>query len=759
MCNQIHLSHQDTNIYFHPDQSAKNLTVPIAISTIIMYITQSSNFLCLFFFTIMNCIFRARFRKILVPIFTLAVFTHLLPVGLYGQDPPPGIDRATREIDRPIREEVEERLRPSIVPDPVEEEEPEPEPVGPTFLLRGINLEGVVSFETQDFDHVLERFIGRRISIETLQIITSAIEREYLARGIIAGCFVPPQDVEDGIVTLEVVEARLGQLRINEHGRFYDPARIHYYWDIAPGEVLRYDKMSKSAQLMNKTPDRTVSITLHAGELPGTTDVIMDVDTRFPVHVFGSFDREGAVSTGRKRTGLGIRHNNFLWIDDSLMMGSTFGNDFTSMYLYHLVPITPFGTSIMYGYSDSKSAPKKEFERFVIKSESQNYSFFIKQDVYRGDEYRGEVSIGVDAIDRTTRSLGGFGTLSRDRLRVMRLKSTLTHRFPGAVTSITPELSQGLNWLGARRKNRFSSRQASNTFTKFNFDIRHQRLFPMNLQAALNVRSQWAGEKLVSTEQLALGGINSVRGYPSQDYMADSGIVTNLELIFPAYLVPEDLKIPYESQTVRESLSPFLFFDWGWGTKRGNIQGEKHLSYLSGAGMGLRIRMFNQASLQLAWGFPLGIADKPSSESADSRFHISLNFEDQFHEEFRRITKIAEEERVRRLASRLVDSELNRAGSPLRKKVYGTFLMARQAEENGDLEMASTLYARFLRMSRHLEEQAINYVLTAFDREKALKAMDREARQAYNSGDLEQAKSLWENIRDKAELKPLVLRV
>ena len=47
--------------------------------------------------------------------------------------------------------------------------------------------------------------------------------------------------------------------------------------------------MSKSIQLMNKNADRDVSATLHAGKKPGTTDVLLDVKTRFPIHFFGSF--------------------------------------------------------------------------------------------------------------------------------------------------------------------------------------------------------------------------------------------------------------------------------------------------------------------------------------------------------------------------------------------------------------------------------------------------------------------------------------
>ncbi len=650
-------------------------------------------------------------------------------------------------------------MAPKLKAPALKEEKPSASSKGPKFLVKNIKLEGTSTFPPEDFLPITQKFTGRELSIDDLKIVSSAIEREYLKRGIIAGCFLPPQDVKDGMVTLRVVEARFGKLKINEHGRFFDPERINYYWNIKPGEVLRYDKMSKSSQMMNKNPDRTVGITLSAGELPGTTDVLMDVKTRFPVHIFGSFDREGSVPTGRIRTGLGVRHNNLLRIDDSFMAGTTFGQDFMSWYMYHLVPITPFGTSIMYGYSDSRSSPKKEFERYVIKSESQNYSAYIKQDVYRKDEYRGEVSVGVDANDKTSKSLSTTGTMSRERLRILRLKSTLIHRFPGAITSIAPQLSQGLNWLGARRKNPFSSRDTNNTFAKFNFDIRHRRQFPMNLQAVFNLRSQWAGEKLASQEQFGMGGINSVRGYPSQDYMADDGVVTNFELILPSFWIPEEWKIPYESSALRDNVAAFLFWDWGWGKKRGDIQGERHLNYMSGAGLGLRIKMFNQASLQLAWGFPLPFADKPITESSNSRFHISLDFEDQFYDEFIRISGMAEEERINRLALRLIDAELNRTGSALRTKVYGTLLMAQRAEKSGDLVLAGSLYTDLLRLGRNIETQAVEYVKMVFRSEKELRELDKKASEALSRGEVEIAKSLWEELISRASMTPLVLDI
>ncbi|MFC1644060.1 ShlB/FhaC/HecB family hemolysin secretion/activation protein, partial [Candidatus Omnitrophota bacterium] len=465
----------------------------------------------------------------IITILCIAVYAAHYPAA-YGQLPPESaVDSATRDVDRDIREKAEEKLITPPKKGPKIEEEPEEKvPEGPKFFIKKINLIGTVSVSPEEFQPIIDKYENKEVSVGELNILAKEIERDYLRKGIIAACFLPPQEVKDGEVTLQAVEAKMGALQIRQDSKLFDDDILRRYWTIKPGEVLRYDKMSRSVQLMNKNPDRDVNATLHAGKEPETTDVLLNVTTHFPIHLTASFDREGSVSTGRERTGLGIRHNNFLFVDDTLIIGGTFGKAFTSTYFYHSIPITNCGTTLMYGYSDSKAQPKKEFERFAINSRAQNSSVYMYQDIYKGADYMGEVSMGLDAKDKVVTTVDG--TSNRDRFRIISFKSNLIHRYPGCITYINPQLSQGLNFLGARSKNPLSSRGADSTFTKFNLGITHKRALPLNLQASLKFKCQWASEKLASQEEFYMGGIDSVRGYTSGEYLADNAIQTNFEL-------------------------------------------------------------------------------------------------------------------------------------------------------------------------------------------------------------------------------------
>jgi len=697
-------------------------------------------------------------RRFCLIIFFLALSAAFCP-GAYGQLPPESaVDRATREVDRPIREEAEEKLMavPKKIPK-VKEGEEEKVPEGPKFFVKKINLVGTVSVSPDEFKPIIEKYENKDNSLGELNILAREIEREYLRKGIIAACFIPPQDVKEGVVTLRVVEAKMGALQIKDHN-FFDKEWLAQYWTIKPGEVLRYDKMSRSVQLMNKNPDRDVNATLHAGKKPETTDVLLNVKTRFPIHVFYSLDREGAVSTGRLRHGFGVRDNNFLFVDDTLLVGGTIGKDFSGYYAYHSIPISNFGTSVMYGYSSSKSQPKKEFTGFGIRSHSENTSCYVHQDLYKKAEYVGEVSLGMDANDKTT--VSNSGTLTRDRFRIARIKSTLIHRYPGCITYMTPEFSQGLHILGARSKNPLSSRNggADDNFSKIRLSIRHKRALPLNLQASLDFQCQHCSEKLASQEQFSLGGIDSVRGYPSQDYMADSGFLSRCELQIPSFWIPDNIKIPYAPQPLKKSVTGLIFFDQGYGERRGAIRGQERASvYYVGIGAGLRIRLFNQALLRLEWGFPVG--DRPITEAENSRLHFSLNFEDRFPEEFERISNIIHEDSIKNLAWKLLNDEMRRPESALGKKMYAYLSQARTDEEKGNFEKAKLYYEKIRNTGNSLYAQSEKYVRDCFEQEKKLKKYSETAMKYYEEGKIEKAKELWGKIEKEAKVKPLVLEL
>jgi len=666
------------------------------------------------------------------------------------------VERATREVDRLGRdeEEIEKRMRRAPTkPAEIKIERAPAAKEGKTFFIKKINLAGTESFPPEEFAPLIEKYENKEVSLLDLDILAKDIEQAYLERGIIAAVFVSPQEIKDQTITLQVVEAKMGALETQKQ-KYFNKDRLSYYWRIKPGEVLHYDKLSKNIKMMNKNPDREVKSTLVAGKKPGTTDVALSAKTNFPIHFTSSFDKEGITSSGKSRIGLGLRDNNLLGLDDMLLAGYTFGSEFSGMYAYHNIPISPFGTALIYGYSYSRSTPAKEYTPFAIDSQARNASVSLYQDLYKKDNYLGEVYLTFDAKDKTITM--NTGTYNRDRLRIVRLGGNLVLRDMSSVTYLSPEVSQGVEAFGAMPENNsLASRGGKPSFNKFLIGVQHKRNLPFDLQANLKVKAQYAHQKLTPQEEFGLGGINTVRGYPADDYLGDRAVLTNAELLIPAFFIPASWRLPYAQDSIKEQTTLVAFIDYGRGSRIQPADSDKKTKNLLGMGGGLRFNVFNQALLRLEWGFP--IADnRPITESGRSRFHFAVDFQDKLPEELERIYKQIQEEQVKKWAQELVNEELAKTDSALKAKLEGYLNLAKGYQEEGKLTEAKEIYARILEISNSLYQQAEDYVRIALKRQDELKGYRASALQFAQLGRLDEAKQKWQRIiAESAQDKPL----
>ncbi|MDP3791142.1 MAG: ShlB/FhaC/HecB family hemolysin secretion/activation protein [Candidatus Omnitrophota bacterium] len=681
-------------------------------------------------------------------------------VSLSHAQPPatPDASRATRESDRFGRDtekRVERELRriPQKPTTPAVEEE-KPKAGEQKFFVKKVNLAGCETFLPEDFAFLLEKYENRDETLTDLNNLAREIAAEYLKKGIIAAVFLPPQEVKDNTITMQVVESRMGELEIQKSPHFRKKM-LRYYWSVKEGEILRYDRISKSLQMMNKNPDREVRASLHAGAKPGTTNVILTSKTRFPIHGQYTFDREGIMTTGRERNGFGIRNNNMLGYDDTLITGLSYGKNFIGEYIYHSIPISGNGASLLYGYSYSKSTPKKDFDVYSLKSEANNTTVSIRQDIYKKDEYLGEVSIGFDAKDKVTWYSSGTGTLNRDRIRPINLAGNFVIRGTNSVTYISPEIDQGLNVFGASKKNNpLASRAgATPTYTKFLFTAQNRTSLPFKLQQSLRFRTQLASEKLFSQEQYGIGGIDTVRGYPPSDYLADKMILVNAEMISPLFFLPKGWKLPYAEKPLVDQLTGLIFLDYGYGEHKGDPKPRR----LSSVGAGLRMNFYNQVSLRLEWGIPFKLFGQPAltEGSTKGRFHISLNIEDKLPSEIERIMNEMREEKKQKELRSIINEALSMPDSPLKEKLFYCLSMGDDLYKQGKLKESKKMYAMVINIGRAVHTQAQEYMSQRVALEAELNKKNDEALALYKQGKLEEAKKIWRDVESQAQVRPL----
>jgi hemolysin activation/secretion protein len=159
---------------------------------------------------------------------------------------------------------------------------------------------------------------------------------------------------------------------------------------------------------------------------------------------------------------------------------------------------------------------------------------------------------------------------------------------------------------------------ATSDFVYGKFDVNHTQDFDHDVQLNAHVTAQLANSPLVSSEQFAAGGINTVRGYLEAEDTADSGVIGSLELRSPSLA-------KYVSNGVDE-LRFHAFVDAAHLWLLSPLPEQISSFNLLSVGLGSRVQFMKYASAALEMGFPLKAGAFTKQYSPRFDFYVRAGF-------------------------------------------------------------------------------------------------------------------------------------
>ena len=104
---------------------------------------------------------------------------------------------------------------------------------------------------------------------------------------------------------------------------------------------------------------------------------------------------------------------------------------------------------------------------------------------------------------------------------------------------------------------------ASGDFDKVSLNVQRLQRIVGNVSFLLRINGQYSSDRLVSLEQVSIGGPDSVRAYPVAEALADKGGTATGELILGAPGFAD--KPAFGNRTWGQVLQISFFFDYGLG--------------------------------------------------------------------------------------------------------------------------------------------------------------------------------------------------
>lgn len=498
---------------------------------------------------------------------------------------PPEPPREGRESERG-REFYEQRSREGVPEAPLitggerDEAAPAAGDDGPRFVLREIRFTESEFLAAETLREIAGAYVGREVGFGDLQELVRAVNAVYQERGLLtARAVIPPQRIENGVVTVRLVEGRLGRLLV-EGNDYTSEGYVRGAVDVAPGEVLDVPALTRSLRYFNEGSDVRVSADLRPGAEFGQTDVALKViePPRAVLQVFA--DNTGSISTGREQAGVSGLFRGLLGRGDHVSVYAVGAKGSLSGSAAYSVPLF-WGGRLELSYTNSEiEIIQGAYTSLDITGESDALALRYEQPVWLGEQWtvHGIASLGqsesttfLDGVplSETTvdkASLGARVGYSGEDFRVIARQSV-------AMLQSEDILGESSEPLLLRGGLSYVQRVSEESY------------------GLLEMGWQYASESRVpASEVFQIGGLYSVRGHPQGALTGTHGVYAQAEWRWQGL----DLSVI----DGLEQAEPFVFLDHGqvWG------ESPEHDS-ITGAGAGLVWQWGERWSGEVTYGY------------------------------------------------------------------------------------------------------------------------------------------------------------
>jgi hemolysin activation/secretion protein len=494
----------------------------------------------------------------------------------------------------------------------------------PHFDIWEYRVLGNSALPGKTIEQAMYPLLGPGKTINDVEAARQTLERSYRDAGY-ATVFVdiPEQQVESGVVRLKVTEGKVDRVRITGT-RYFSNGQIRASLPaLQSGTVPNLPKLqAQLAELNAATADRSVIPVLKAGRTPGTVDVNLKVQDALPLHGSVELNDRYTANTTRLRLGALVSYGNLFQLRHALTLQLQASpqklSESRAIIASYVLPLPGLKNTSLALYAVDSKSDVAALGTIAVLGTGQVYGTRIVYAPLRTPQLAQTVTLGLDY---------------KSFLENIRLKNNDSLKTP----------IHYLNWSAAyaltRNRERsttvfdvtanFGVRGLINDSTEFAdkrfsgppnyFYLRGNTQYSRPLSEALQLYSrlalQWSTYALVSNEQLAIGGLDTVRGYTEATELGDYGADATVEL--------RDAWLSKLLHLAPGAAYGFAFLDGGRVVLVDPLALQT-TEDLASTGLGLRINAWHGFSSELEWAVALRSA--AAIRSGDQRAHFNFKW-------------------------------------------------------------------------------------------------------------------------------------
>ena len=475
------------------------------------------------------------------------------------------------------------------------------------FVVAGNTL-----LSDEQLQGALSAFVNQTLDFAKLEAATQAVAALYQKSGWRVLAYLPKQEVDQGVITIQVVESRLGELVFEgAPSKRVSKAQIQSILEAQQkvGEPLNQVRLERGVLIANQLSGLSVNSAFKEGETAQTTDVVLQLIDKPVVAGDIGLDNTGSAAAGQNRLSANAELRSLAGVGDVLStnVSRTSGSEYGR--LSYVWPVGSQGWRMGLNVSRLKyELISAEFKALQAKGSSSSTGLEASYPLVMRMQGHLHLTLNADTKTFDNQSNGAVTSRYAANNVALGLNGSSWDGFGGGgANALSMSLVSGRLNLNAS-PNQASDEATTRTngeFSKLRFNVsRLQALMP-KMAVYAGYAGQKASKNLDSSEKLYLGGANGVRAYPSNEAGGSVGQLVNLEL--RTYL-------PH-------SVTLTGFYDWGQVhvNRNNNYPGANPSNRLAlqGAGLALAWQPHAKVIFKATWARRIGQNPAPTATGAD----------------------------------------------------------------------------------------------------------------------------------------------
>ena len=267
---------------------------------------------------------------------------------------------------------------PQSVPQPESPDNPD------VITVEKYRVTGSTVFDKAELDRITKPFTGKAVPFSQLLEARSAITQHYIDEGYItSGAYLPAEQViENGVVTLQVVEGTLEAIEVSSNKRLKS-SYVSKRLKLGAGPPLNVNELLQAMRLLQIDPlIGNLSAELTAGSEPGQSILQVEVEEASTFDVQLVLDNQRSGSIGSFQRQITVSEANLLGFGDAARLGYANTDGSNEVDFSYTFPINARNGTVSASFSQVWSRVVEEpFDQLDIEGVSRDLSVTFRQPV------------------------------------------------------------------------------------------------------------------------------------------------------------------------------------------------------------------------------------------------------------------------------------------------------------------------------------------------------------------------------------------